>query len=1078
MNFKRKVLLFNKLLAAQPMTQTDDGEPLEPEEKKASFGQMADLVKGRATKYERRVPTGDPRRPWRYIYRDEKRGRRRSKKAEEHAVSVGAKQLDMFVDQPPKEPVELSWRSGHGDSTGKGARILSLFSGIGGLDLGLARALPDAKHVGMVENHKPAQKVLQRHFEGVHVHDDVRDVAEAALEGRFRDKPNVVVGGFPCTDVSVAGKRRGLKGERSGLYYQMKTIIEGTDPDWVVYENVPGLRSKGLDVVLADLVEMGYEGAYDGVPASAVGAPHLRDRIFVIGHRPGVGFEFTTPELQHHHWNLGPPVIQEPKRTKIDAEKLRGAGNAVSPAVAEHIGRLMANSSDEQKPVDGKKIAELVDGRWVSDAGEYVTKFPRAAVIRGNALFEVPPKAPASKQLIPREGDRVWIRNPDPNKVHAPTADLIKLPKLEQDVLAEITIGGHDTNDPEGTDYEPYFERWNDESTEHVNFGDRKPKDVLDGLVDRGFLNPDYSLTWFGRVIASNRMYGEQTYRRDRGGANHENDATVVAVNDKEQLVVVSLAAGAPLVVPMAWVKRYPTVGATEGRGGFRYDPDAEEKEIGHPENDPMHAARKRGGQLRHWVNGGVSSDFASWLMGFPPGWSDTEGASMVRKSITYFSVVYSAILKSATAPKGYMPIPGGKKGGYRKRVGNKWDYWYPDGQLDLFSKKPTKKPTYNIARAVEAFIETNGGWEAAEEYLSDPSTRKRAEKIWGEKTFSDEHPGKRGSLMADEDKHIPMMVLFDAAVAEYHERKRIAKLSGKETADALAERDPKTLDRTYGKIDIEIAKDLAQRMGQPGGAGVLRADFTDQERQILDAVSFLTNGNVATVRNPDNWEESYFSQGPEGGYQTVDGVRLGEARPAIPEYGEVDSDEWRDFEGTYSRWTQYKTPPGSKEVYEDAHLVMKQLAQAPVENAPQMYRGMGIERDKLPEAGEHFELSDIASFSSVDRNAISYARQTAGIFSTNESNMETRYHPTYGYGHPPEGYDPENIPGHVKVPVLMKIKPKRGMSIQTMSRYAEEAEFVTGGRVAVVSAGWAPMSETGPPWNRTKAWVVEVEHV
>lgn len=110
----------------------------------------------------------------------------------------------------------------------------------------------------------------------------------STFDGRpFRGLVDGIAGGFPCQDISHAGKKVGIGGERSGLWSQFARIIEEVRPRLVVIENVASLRSKGLEVVLRDLAALGFDAEWGTLGANAVGAPHGRDRIFIVAHAWG-----------------------------------------------------------------------------------------------------------------------------------------------------------------------------------------------------------------------------------------------------------------------------------------------------------------------------------------------------------------------------------------------------------------------------------------------------------------------------------------------------------------------------------------------------------------------------------------------------------------------------------------------------------------------------------------------------------------------------------------------------------------------------------------------------------------------
>ncbi len=161
-------------------------------------------------------------------------------------------------------------------------RFLSLFSGIGGFDLGLERA-------GMVcdsvcEIDKNCQTILDRHFPRAKLYDDVKKVGKKIHGQKTID---LICGGFPCQDLSVAGKRAGLAGERSGLWFEFARVIDELEPRWVIIENVPGLLSsnKGKDfaVIVQWLAERGYGVAWRVLDAQHFGIPQRRRRVFIIG---------------------------------------------------------------------------------------------------------------------------------------------------------------------------------------------------------------------------------------------------------------------------------------------------------------------------------------------------------------------------------------------------------------------------------------------------------------------------------------------------------------------------------------------------------------------------------------------------------------------------------------------------------------------------------------------------------------------------------------------------------------------------------------------------------------------------
>ena len=152
----------------------------------------------------------------------------------------------------------------------------SLFSGIGGFDLAAERVGWEIKWQVEIEDY--CTKVLEKHWPHVRRYRDVRE--------RNEYQPvDVLCGGFPCQDISFAGSAAGINGKRSGLWAQMARIVGAVRPRYIVVENVPALLGRGMGRILGDLAEIGYDAEWDCIPACAAGAPHRRDRVWIIATR-------------------------------------------------------------------------------------------------------------------------------------------------------------------------------------------------------------------------------------------------------------------------------------------------------------------------------------------------------------------------------------------------------------------------------------------------------------------------------------------------------------------------------------------------------------------------------------------------------------------------------------------------------------------------------------------------------------------------------------------------------------------------------------------------------------------------
>lgn len=180
----------------------------------------------------------------------------------------------------------------------------SLFAGIGGIDLGLERAGWTGRW--QVEYEPFCQRVLAKHWPDVTRYGDIHDVDWNVVE-----PVDLVAGGFPCQPVSYAGRGLAQDDER-WLWPQFLRAVRVLRPRLVLVENVPGLLSRGLDIVLGDLAEVGYDAEWDCIPAAAVGAPHLRDRVWIVAYADGLGQGWSSP--------LGPSGLARLRQSEAGPE--------------------------------------------------------------------------------------------------------------------------------------------------------------------------------------------------------------------------------------------------------------------------------------------------------------------------------------------------------------------------------------------------------------------------------------------------------------------------------------------------------------------------------------------------------------------------------------------------------------------------------------------------------------------------------------------------------------------------------------------------------------------------------------
>lgn len=247
----------------------------------------------------------------------------------------------------------------------------SLFSGIGGIDLGLDRAGFECQW--QVEIDPYAQKVLAKHWPNVARYGDIRDCGGytdnwqedapfwlSELRARYPDiyRPrkhnlapvDLIAGGFPCQDISVAGPGTGIEGKRSGLWKEFHRVICELRPRFVLVENVAALAHRGIDTVLADLASCGYDAEWQVLPAAAFGAPHIRERIFIVAYLPGI---------RSYTWRSESARQQRPPFTYSNSAQVANATSQQrnGSGLAWHWWNELANSSTTLANANRERLA-------------------------------------------------------------------------------------------------------------------------------------------------------------------------------------------------------------------------------------------------------------------------------------------------------------------------------------------------------------------------------------------------------------------------------------------------------------------------------------------------------------------------------------------------------------------------------------------------------------------------------------------------------------------------------------------------------------------------------------------------
>ena len=254
-------------------------------------------------------------------------------------------------------------------------RVLDLFSGIGGFSLGLERT-GGFETVAFCEIEPFPRRVLAKHWPEVPQYDDVRTLTAARLAADGIANINVITGGFPCQDLSTAGKQRGMgEGTRSGLWSEIIRLVGELRPSFVIVENVANLlsgpsekRGGWFGRVLGDLAECGYDAEWENIPASALGAPHRRERVWLVAYpmqsRWGLlqqpnsdiietltsSWKTDACPANMAIWNrkeICPPAfvrLDDGLRSRVDEDFFHAFGNSVTPPIPELIGHAILKS--------------------------------------------------------------------------------------------------------------------------------------------------------------------------------------------------------------------------------------------------------------------------------------------------------------------------------------------------------------------------------------------------------------------------------------------------------------------------------------------------------------------------------------------------------------------------------------------------------------------------------------------------------------------------------------------------------------------------------------------------------------
>jgi len=222
----------------------------------------------------------------------------------------------------------------------------SLFAGIGGLDLGAERAGFDV--IWQCEQDEYCTKVLNKHWPNTPVYNDVQTLYTD--DGPHPRQPDILCGGFPCQDISLSGKGAGLNGKKSGLWWEFARCICLVRPRYAILENVAALVDRGLKAILGWFAENGYDAEWQTISASSFGAPHQRERLFIVAHSNRIRrrnssqrhdsvrlFERRATEAAWMSKLPESAICGKDDGLSRRVDRTKALGNAVVPQVAEFV---------------------------------------------------------------------------------------------------------------------------------------------------------------------------------------------------------------------------------------------------------------------------------------------------------------------------------------------------------------------------------------------------------------------------------------------------------------------------------------------------------------------------------------------------------------------------------------------------------------------------------------------------------------------------------------------------------------------------------------------------------------------
>lgn len=254
----------------------------------------------------------------------------------------------------------------------RGLRMLDTFAGIGGFSYAATKLVGGYRTTQFIEIDPFCQKILKKHFPFTPIHDDIRTFT--AIPGQY----DVICGGFPCQSISVAGNRAGITEEsRSGIFYELMRVIRMVRPRFVVLENVAAILNNGLDIVLGELSQAGYDAEWSVISASSLGACHRRSRWWCVAYTNDYGSPTSSisglDDQTNNDTSQGTNQVSQSSRS-IESSNSRVVQSSTKPSNSHSKGLQRENFSEMEREIWSEGATRRLNPDWRSYASKPILR--------------------------------------------------------------------------------------------------------------------------------------------------------------------------------------------------------------------------------------------------------------------------------------------------------------------------------------------------------------------------------------------------------------------------------------------------------------------------------------------------------------------------------------------------------------------------------------------------------------------------------------------------------------------------------------------------------------------------------